>query len=89
MANADRLYLKRHGEQWRVDIKVPEKLREAIGKAHLVRGLGTSSLAEANRLKWPVVAEFKAEIEKARRTPKKPAVQNLVEETHPLLAGPA
>lgn len=51
-------YLEKHGNQWRVQKKVPPRLRPVIGKAKLVRSLGTDSLVEANRMKWPIVLEF-------------------------------
>ncbi|MBX3579779.1 MAG: tyrosine-type recombinase/integrase [Rhizobiaceae bacterium] len=60
-------YLEWHGQQYRVRIKVPADLRTILGKGKLTRPLHTSNLAEANRLKWPAVAELKAAIERARR----------------------
>lgn len=54
----DRRYLELHGNQWRVQMKVPEKLRSVIGKSKLVKPLKTPSLATANRDRWPIVAEF-------------------------------
>jgi hypothetical protein len=59
---ADRRYLELKNGKWRVVVLVPRKLRGAIGTAHLRKYLGTDSLAIANRLKWPVVAEFKKAI---------------------------
>lgn len=61
----DRRYLKKHGNQWIVVIKVPERLRKAIGKAHLKHPLHTDSLAVANREKFRIVASLKEELEKA------------------------
>lgn len=61
----DRKYLERHGQQWRVQVKVPEKARSVLGKSRLVRPLHTDSLANANRLKYRVVAELKEEIARA------------------------
>lgn len=68
----DRRYLEWHGQQWRVQVKVPVKARPILGKSRLVRPLHTDSLANANRLKHRVVAEFKetiarAEVEARRR----------------------
>lgn len=64
----DRRYLERHGDQYRVVVKVPPELRQWVGKAHLKRGLKTDSLAEANRRKWPVIKELKEDILRVRRT---------------------
>lgn len=61
----DRRYLKKHGNQWIVVIKVPERLRKAIGKAHLKHPLHTDSLAVANREKFRVVATLKEQLEKS------------------------
>ncbi len=58
----DRRYLKKHGNQWLVVIKVPERLRKAVGKAHLKHPLHTDSLAVANREKFRVVAMLKDEL---------------------------
>lgn len=63
----DRRYLKKHGNQWRVVIKVPERLREIIGKAHLVHPLHTDSLAVANREKFKHLAAMKATLQEAER----------------------
>ncbi len=61
----DRRYLEWHGQQWRVQVKVPEKARPILGKSRLVRPLHTDSLAVANRLKHRVVAELQEEIARA------------------------
>lgn len=61
----DKRYLKKHGNQWLVVIKVPERLRKAVGKAHLKHPLHTDSLAVANREKFRVVATLKDELLKA------------------------
>ena len=63
--SGDTRYLERHGDQWRVVIKVSPKARPALGCSHLKRGLGTNSLANANRLKWDVVAELKKQVKDA------------------------
>lgn len=60
-------YLEWHGQQWRVRIKVPEKLRSIIDKSKLVHPLHTSDLQEANSKKWAVVAHFKTTLEQARK----------------------
>jgi hypothetical protein len=56
---ADRSFLERHGNQWRVQVKVPVKLRPIVGKPRLVEPLRTDSLAIANREKWKHVTTFK------------------------------
>lgn len=60
-------YLEKHGKQWRVQVRVPPKLQSVMGKKKLVVPLHTSSLAEANLLKWDIVARLKAEIKAAER----------------------
>jgi hypothetical protein len=60
-------YLEKHGNQWRVQVRVPPKLQGVMGKKKLVVPLHTSSLAEANLLKWDIVARLKAEIKAAER----------------------
>ncbi|WP_082655705.1 tyrosine-type recombinase/integrase [Aureimonas sp. D3] len=64
----DRRYLARHGNQWIVVVKVPDRLRKIVGRAHLKQSLHTDSLAIANRDKFRHVAEMKAELEAAERT---------------------
>jgi integrase len=63
----DKKYLERHGNQWRVQMKVPERLREIVGKTKLMRPLHTDSLAVANKDRWPVVEEFRKALRDAER----------------------
>lgn len=64
---ADKRHLEKvAGDKWRVVVSVPRELRKVIGKSQLKRSLGTDSLEKANRMKWAVVAELRAEIEAAR-----------------------
>lgn len=63
----DTRYLKKHGNQWVVIIKVPERLRPVVGRAHLKQPLHTSSLAVANREKFKHVAAMKEQLEQAER----------------------
>lgn len=65
-SSADTKYLEAHGSSWRVVVNVPRKLHKKLG-TKLKRALRTDSLSEANRLKWAVVAEFKAVVEQANR----------------------
>lgn len=67
----DRRYLKKHGNQWIVVIKVPERLRPIIGKAHLKHPLHTDSLAVANREKFRIVAEMKERLQQAEKDQRK------------------
>lgn len=60
-------YLWQRGSTWYVRVPVPRPLRKHFGDVRLVRSLRTDSLAEANDLKWPVVAELKARIREAKR----------------------
>ena len=56
-------YLKQRHNNWSVRVKVPKALRPRLGVEEFVKSLGTSDLKQANRLKWPVVAEFKRKID--------------------------
>ncbi|NOJ48433.1 DUF6538 domain-containing protein [Bradyrhizobium archetypum] len=58
---ADRRYLERHGEKWRVVVPVPRSLHHVLG-TKLKRSLNTDSLATANKLKWSVVQQLQQEI---------------------------
>lgn len=60
-------YLEKHGNQWRVVVKVPSNARAILGKAHLKEPLHTDSLPRAEALKWSVVAKMKADIAEAER----------------------
>lgn len=61
----DKRYLKWHGNQWIVVMKVPEKVRATIGKAHFKAPLHTPSLATANDLRWDHVTRFRKAIKAA------------------------
>lgn len=64
-SHSDTRYLEKHRGKYRVSVGVPRPLQGALG-TRLKRPLNTDSLAVANRLKWSVVAELRAMIEKAR-----------------------
>ena len=49
--------IKRH-QTWYVNLRVPPKLVDIIGKQRLQRSLKTRDVNEANRLKHAVVAEL-------------------------------
>jgi len=70
---ADKTYLQKHGNQWRVVVKVPERLREIVGKAHLMHPLHTDNLTTANRDKFNIVAQMKAQLAEAERRLKQKA----------------
>ncbi len=53
-------------------MNVPKALQLVLGKTKLKRSLDTDSLTEANRLKWAVVAELRAELEEAKN-PSRPS----------------
>jgi len=60
-------YLEWHGQQWRVRLKVPAKVRDLLGRGKLTAPLHTSSLKEANERKWVHVQRLKAAITAAER----------------------
>jgi integrase len=64
---SDRRYLEWHGKQWRVQLRVPPRLQPVMGRKRLTHPLHTGSLANANRLKWDVVAKLKAIIRAAEK----------------------
>ena len=70
-------YLEKHGRQYRVQVKVPHRLRHIIGKARITHPLHTENLEEANLRKWEHVARIKKTIENARKA---------LESDHPLIA---
>jgi hypothetical protein len=47
------------GNRWRVTVSVPKPLHKQLG-TKLKRSLHTSSLRDAQRLRWPIVAELKS-----------------------------
>ena len=63
----DKSYLwKRHNIYW-VRVRVPDKVRNIIGKSELSKNLYTSDLSKANNTKHSVIAEFKQEISRAEQ----------------------
>ncbi|MEM9403225.1 MAG: site-specific integrase [Pseudomonadota bacterium] len=63
-AMSETQYLKQRGQGWYVRIRVPKSLKHILG-TEITRSLKTRSLAEARRLRWPVVAEIKQQIDDA------------------------
>ena len=77
MASND--YLVKKGNVWLAAVTVPKELRELLGTSRLKASLKTSNLAEANRLKWPVVTAFKARIDEAKASKENPKAAKLRE----------
>jgi integrase len=61
--SSGRQYLERRHNAWHVVVEIPKALRPKAGRKRFKKSLGTDSLAEANRLKWAHVTEFKRRIE--------------------------
>ena len=64
--HADTRYLELKNGKYRVTVAVPRALQGKLG-TKLKRPLNTDSRATANQLKWAVVAELKAIIDRAGR----------------------
>ncbi|MER8422050.1 tyrosine-type recombinase/integrase [Mesorhizobium sp. M1329] len=62
-----RQYLEWHGQQWRVRVKVPARVRDILGRGKLTHPLHTPDLREANERKWPIVARLKGIIAAAEK----------------------
>lgn len=56
---AKRLYLQQLGLSWYLRVKVPAALQSKVGTTHIRRALGTRDLDEANRRKWPALAQVR------------------------------
>lgn len=67
----DKRYLEWHGRQWRVQLRVPERLRQILKCSRLVVPLHTDSLAVANLRKFKIVAELKDRIAAAEQAYKR------------------
>ena len=59
MPKLDTSNLEKVANSYRCQLAVPTRLRPIIGKAKLVKGLGTGDLARANMLKLRVLHDFK------------------------------
>lgn len=55
---ADRKYLKRRGERWYFQLRVPAKLRKRVGKQEIVEALGTNDIRVAQRKRWDKLAAW-------------------------------
>lgn len=70
-------YLQRRFQTWYVVVEVPKRLRTVVGKPRLVRTLKTQDLQEANRLKHPIVTEFKRRLDMIAKAPNQIEAQAL------------
>jgi hypothetical protein len=59
--------LMKRGARWYLRVKVPARLRSALGREQLWKALGTSDRREAIRLYFPARAQLMAMFEQARR----------------------
>ena len=57
---------RRHNVYW-VRVRVPDKVRDIVGKTQLSKNLSTTDLAEANRKKHIIIAELKQLIHLAEK----------------------
>ncbi len=69
-SSTDTRHLEKHGKQYRAKLDVPRKLREVVGRAALKKSLGTDSLTEAQRLRWPALAELRKQLHEITRKAK-------------------
>jgi len=60
-------YLEKRGNTYFAVVEVPKPLRAAIKRRRFIRSLKTDSLTTANRLKLPLVAEWKRQINRAEQ----------------------
>ncbi|GAW37206.1 site-specific tyrosine recombinase XerC [Roseovarius sp. A-2] len=67
MAQKNPPYLQKRRRGWYAVLEIPKPLRRKFGdKARFVQSLKTDSLSEAERIKWSLIGEWKAQIEEAR-----------------------
>ncbi len=64
----DKKYLQKRKNTWYVVVAVPKALRVEGGPARFIQSLRTSSLAEANRTKYPHVVEFHRRIVELKKS---------------------
>jgi hypothetical protein len=67
MPKLDTSNLEKVANAYRCQLAVPARLRPIIGKAKLVKGLGTGDLARANMLKLRVLHDFRKTLHDAER----------------------
>ena len=61
------IYLQRRRRRWYAVVEIPKSLQGHFGRKRFIKSLGTESLTEAERLRWPVVSQWQAEIARASR----------------------
>ena len=59
-------YLQLQHNTWYVRMRVPADVLRVIGKSEFLSSLQTSSVVEANRIASPIIAGYKAQIDRAR-----------------------
>ena len=59
-------YLQQLGHSWYLRVKVPPELQARVRNTHIRRALGTRDLDEANRRKWPALAQVRAYLDGLR-----------------------
>uniref|UniRef100_E6VL19 Integrase family protein n=1 Tax=Rhodopseudomonas palustris (strain DX-1) TaxID=652103 RepID=E6VL19_RHOPX len=64
----DKRYLWKRGGTYSAVFDVPKAVQAALGTKRFVKALGTSSLSEANRLKLPLVMEWKRRVAQAHKS---------------------
>jgi hypothetical protein len=67
MPKLDTSNLEKVANAYRCQLAVPARLRPIIGKAKLVKGLGTGDLTKANMLKLRVLHDFRKTLHDAER----------------------
>lgn len=63
---ADTRYLKQRRQGWYFAMKVPADLLDKLGKSDIVKSLRTRDLSQAQKDRWPLVAEWTAQFEVLR-----------------------
>jgi integrase len=67
MAQKNPQYLQKRRRVWYAVLEIPKSIRPKFGgKARFVQSLKTDSLSEAERLKWSLIGQWKADIEAAK-----------------------
>lgn len=63
---ADTRYLKKRRQTWYFVIKVPADLQAKVGRQDIVKSLGTRDLTQAQKDRWPLVANWTAQFDVMR-----------------------
>ncbi|WP_328734993.1 DUF6538 domain-containing protein [Falsiroseomonas selenitidurans] len=70
----DTRWIEQRRQGWYCVKEVPRPLREVVGRARLVKSLGTRSLGEAQLRRWAVLADWERQLAVARRKPQSDAL---------------